>query len=148
MKIEFVFGFLPVFVFFADSLGEGKAGEARGPIVRILKSYADDVGLLEHELTHARQWYFLGLITTLAALLAMNLGCKYWQFMATLSFATHSILYMVSPMYRLWSEVQAYQLQAKHYLDDRLELFACFISTRYSIDVSKEEVLRLLKNDR
>lgn len=147
MKLKFVFGLFPVFVFFVDSLGELTAGEARGPVVRILKSYADDAGLLEHELTHARQWYTLGLLAALVALVAQRLGCQYWQITAALSVSLHSVLYAAVTPYRLWAEVQAYKIQARYYLDDRLEMFAGFISTRYGLNVSQGAALNRLRGN-
>ncbi len=146
MKLKLVFGFFPVLVFFVDSLGEWKAGEARGPVVRIRKSYSNDVGLLEHELTHARQWYATSLLMGLAALVAQHLGCQYWQFTASLSVSIHALLYAAVPSYRLWAEVQAYKTQARYYLDDRLEMFAGFISNQYKLNMTQADAERLLRD--
>lgn len=94
------------------------AGRAQGPVIRILERSRGDRGLYEHELLHAKQWWFtLGL---------------------------HSFLYLLIPAYRLWAEVQAYKEQAKHYADDRRELFADFIAHRYGLNIAPQQALQKL----
>ncbi len=98
---------------------DGFAGCARGPVIFIRPKYKDDYGIYRHELEHVLQW------------------------LTSLSF--HSILYLLSDTHKLESEVEAYQEQAKHYPDDRLPLYAKFISTRYGLDVSEADALHLLR---
>jgi hypothetical protein len=105
--------------FYVDSLPPDVGGCANGPVIRVLKKYRDDKGILEHELVHVKQWFF------------------------TLSL--HSLLYLIFPEYRLWSEVEAYKEQLKHYSNDRSILFAGFIATRYGINVTQEDALKLLR---
>ena len=59
--------------------------------------------------------------------------------------AIHPVMYAAFLRYRLWAEVAAYRIQAKHYPDDRRPLFARFIAQHYGIDVSEQEALELLK---
>ena len=73
---------------------EGSNGCANACFVRIRKGYENDLGLLEHEKVHVRQfWRTLGL---------------------------HSILYLISKRYRLKAEVEAYkvQIEASGYRSD------------------------------
>ena len=75
-------------ILYTDSLPEGVGGCANGPVVRIRPKYRDDEGILHHELTHV------------------------WQYWLTLSL--HPLLYLFVRRYRLWAEVQAYRVQARH----------------------------------
>ena len=93
------------------------AGTTYGPFIFIKPEYKDDRGLLEHEKEHVKQWLF--------------------------SIGLHSILYLFSKRYRLWSEVQCYRAQLKH-SPGREELFASFIADRYDLDITKEEALKEL----
>ncbi len=106
-------------VFYVSSLRDGVAGEARGPVVRILEIYRGDRGLLEHELVHVRQFW-------------------------TRLLVVHSLAYLFSRRYRFAAEVEAYREQARWYPDDRLPLFARFIAERYRLSVSAEEALAAL----
>jgi hypothetical protein len=75
-------------IFYVDTLDEGVAGQARGPVVMIRKEYAKDVGLEMHELTHVVQWW--------------------------VTFGMHPILYLLWREYRLWSEAKAYKKQMQY----------------------------------
>lgn len=97
----------------------GFAATTRGPLVFIRPEYRQDIGLLEHERVHVRQWL-------------RTLGL-------------HSLLYAVSKAYRLGSEVEAYREQARHYQDDRRPLFAEFIAYNYGLDITADVALKLLR---
>ena len=98
---------------------EFAAACARGPFIFIRPEYKDDLGLKAHEMEHVKQWLFtLGL---------------------------HSILYLLFSEYRLWAEVDAYKVQAEYYPDDRKPLFAQYIATKYKLNITKEDALKLLK---
>jgi len=107
------------FTFIVKSLQPNVGGCANGPIIRILEKYRNDRGIYEHEMVHVKQWFFtLGL---------------------------HSFLYLLVPAYKLWTEVQAYREQAKYYDDDRLPLFATFISLNYGLHISQSDALERLR---
>jgi hypothetical protein len=92
--------------------------DTRAFFIRVKPKYKSDRGLLEHEKTHVRQWIFtLGL---------------------------HSLLYLFSSKYKLYSEIQAYREQLKWYSKDNTELFATYICERYNLKADKEEVLKRL----
>lgn len=106
-------------IFYTDRfVPDGSAGCARGPAIFIRPQYKGDVGLLEHEKVHR------------------------WQWLRTLGI--HSFLYLFFSEYRLAAEVEAYKEQARHYPDDRLPLFAVFISRNYRLAISPDDALRLL----
>lgn len=105
--------------FYVKSLPPNVGGCANGPVIRILEKYRNDRGIYEHELVHVRQWF-------------RTLG-------------VHSLLYLFSKRYRFLSEVEAYKEQAKHYPDDRRELFAWFISRDYKLNIPATEALAMLK---
>lgn len=111
--------------FFVDNLPNNMGGKVLvyWPIatIRILGKYRDDEGIYQHELLHVKQFY-------------CTLGL-------------HCLLYKFVPEYKLWAEVEAYKKQLKYYPDDKSELFAEFISTRYGLKVAKEYALWLLKQN-
>jgi hypothetical protein len=114
-----VFGFLPAFIFYTESLpAPWCGGTANGPVVRLRPKYQNDTGILAHELVHVRQWY-------------RTLGL-------------HGILYTASRRYRLASEVEAYREQLRHYNDDRSVQFADSISACYQLDITQEQALTAL----
>jgi hypothetical protein len=104
---------------YTDNLPEGKAGQAKFWFIKIRPSYKDDIGLLNHEIEHVRQFWRYGLLV-------------------------HQVLYPLSKQYRLKCEVEAYKIQLKYYTDDRTELFAEFICNNYSLNVEKEDVIKML----
>lgn len=106
-------------VFYVESLQGTRAGEARGPVIRILEAYRDDAGILAHEMVHVKQWF-------------RTLGL-------------HSFLYILSDDYKLSAEVEAYKEQMTHYPGDRRPLFAKFLSERYDLSITPEAALELLK---
>lgn len=107
--------------FYTDfGVPDGSAACARGPVILIRPKYEADEGIYRHEFEHVKQ-SFMGLIVA------------------------HALLYLFWAPYRLWAEVEAYEVQARHYPDDRLPKFAKFIATKYGLDVSEAEALRLLR---
>jgi hypothetical protein len=109
---------------YTDDMKEGTGGYAKAWFIRLRPKYREDKGILEHEKCHVRQWFF-------------TLG-------------SHSLLYLLVKPYRLWAEVQAYreQLDWPPALLDRpkyLDLYAGFISTRYKLDITKEEAKKRLE---
>jgi hypothetical protein len=105
--------------FYVDSLPDGFSGTANGPVIRLLKSHKDDIGLYQHELEHVKQWF-------------RTLGM-------------HSFLYLLSDRYKLWSEVQAYKVQSGYYAEDRRAMFARFIATRYNLSITEADALEKLR---
>ena len=96
----------------------GFAGWTIGPVIFIRPKYKDDRGLLEHEKVHVR------------------------QFMSN-PFGYCRVLW--DKKYLLKTEVEAYREQLKWYDSDRSEYFAWAIATKYGIDITQEEALKLLK---
>lgn len=96
---------------------ETSAACTRGPLIFIRPEYKNDIGLLEHEKTHVRQWY------------------------RTCGF--HSIIYPLSQLYRLKAELEAYKCQL-NYSPNNVDLFAEYISTDYGINITKSEAKKLL----
>jgi len=117
MKIKFVYGILPAFIFYVKTLGDFAAGRSNGFIIRVVEKYKDDEGLLEHELQHCRQFY-------------RTLGI-------------HGLLYKFSKKYRYEAEVEAYRIQLKYCQDKKASIrkFAEFLSTKYNLDVTKTKAL-------
>ena len=108
-----------MFVFYTNfGIPKPHAACARGFLIFIRPEYKDDIGLLEHEKVHVK------------------------QFLCTLGL--HSILYRLSERYRLWAEVQAYKVQLIHSPGNEA-LFATFIAERYGLDISTAAAAALLK---
>jgi len=113
-------------VFYTDKfIPKRFAGYTIGPFIWIRPKYKDDIGLLTHEKTHAKQWYY-------------TLGIS-------------SFLYLVSKKYRLWAEVQAYKAQFKcppaNVQNSYRVAYSKFISERYGLNVTSNEAYELLRGD-
>lgn len=122
MTIKFIYGIFPAFVVYADDIGkpESTGGYAKGFYIKIKSKYKLDIGLLEHELTHVRQWY------------------------RTLTF--HSFLYLFSKWYRKVSEVEAYKNQLRFFInrERELKIFRNALMTKYDLKLTINEVNKLL----
>ena len=99
-------------VFYTDLLiPERFAGMTLGPFVFIRPSYKDDIGLLNHELTHVKQFWKNPLM---------------------------GLLYQFSKKYRLQYEAEAYNTQLK-YAPSRLDLFAGYLVSNYNLQITLDE---------
>ncbi|MDD3938098.1 hypothetical protein [Rhodoferax sp.] len=139
----------PHITIYTDRLPANVAGRANGPLIRIKPAYKNDAGIHAHELVHVAQFWRFGFVGFGVAALLMfvpQFGEFAWAapIAAAAGFGLHSILYMASKRYRLWSEVSAYKEQLKHYTDDRRQLFAWFIYAHYGLDVTQDEAFKLL----
>jgi len=120
----FVYGIFPVFISYTEDMNlPWQAGYASGPRVYLLPHYRNDVGMLAHEIQHARQWYK--------------------------SVGTHGIIKSLSDNYKLAIEVEAYAVQylsygrvdrsIEHMVDNapmgKVPLYAMWISTHYGLKI-------------
>ena len=87
------------------------AGITIGPVVFIRPNYKDDVGLLNHELTHVKQFWKNPLM---------------------------GLLYQFNKKYRLRYEAEAYNTQLK-YASGRLDLFAGFLVNNYNLQITLDQ---------
>ena len=115
---------------YTDALPLGVAGDARGPFIRIRKSYEADEGLYQHELRHVKQWAIVGVAlgainasiawllwsATVAAVPTIG-GLTPLQAAGVLGFAAfvagHGVLYSCTRAYRQAAEVDAYRTQMR-----------------------------------
>jgi len=94
-------------------------GYAKAFCIWIRPKYEKDNGILEHEKTHVRQFYF------------------------TLGF--HGLLYLLCKPYRLWAEIQAYRKQLEVYRGEGVcvvklqTLFAKALCDNYGLDISYKQ---------
>lgn len=107
-----------------DGVPEGSAGVARGWMIRIRPQYKNDEGLLQHELCHVRQFWVRGPFF-------------------------HSLRYLWSQAYRLRCEVEAYREQLRFPpasgRDEYRLLYTDFIVNNYGLDVSRQDVARMME---
>jgi hypothetical protein len=120
MEIRCVFKYLPAFIFYSDLL-KRNGGVTFGPLILLKKKYkgntsAAATGLIEHELTHARQFY-------------RTCGLNGPRYLFT--------------KWRLAYEVEAYKVELQ-YDPDATSVFAWYIANRYRLDVTESEALKLL----
>ena len=101
--IKLVYKILPAFISFEPINIPWVGGYATANKIVISPKYTNDKGLLDHELTHVRQWYR--------------------------TFGFHSWLYKNKKKYRLNAEVEAYKEQLKSY-PDKLSYFALVLVTK------------------
>jgi len=118
--MKYVYGFIPVPVLIVKDLGWA-AGRAYGFFIRIKEDYKDDVGLLEHELQHIRQFY-------------RTLGL-------------HNLMYKFSDRYRYNSELECYRIQLKYatYYEQTLSRFVKLLMTRYNLKLNETSVEKDLR---
>lgn len=103
---------------YTDDMPAWQGGYARAWFVRIRPKHRDDQGLLQHELTHVRQ---------------------FWR-----SCGLHGIL-LLFKTYRLKAEVEAYRKQLEYAPAGSINTFAVFIATRYDLGITIEEALKALQ---
>lgn len=121
IKIKLVYGILPAIIWYTNNISDTRyGGVANGPLIRIRSKYVIDHGLLEHELTHVKQWYRTG--------------------------GLHGLLYRFSSDYRLRSEVEAYRAQLQHPRSTTSIAYAVkAIQTKYSLDTDSKKITELLQ---
>lgn len=129
---------------YTTSLSTGFGGTTQGPIIKILPKYKDDIGLLEHEKTHVRQWYFwlaVGLLlgTMLTLLVSPSLGPLFG-----LAPFLHQLLYKLVRPYRCLCEVQAYrkQIAVGGYLSNDFAVAA--LVEKYGLKLSADKARALM----
>lgn len=120
MEIRWAFKYLPAFLFYSDLL-KRSGGLTFGPLILLKKKYKGDAstdanGLVEHELTHVRQFY---------RTCGLN-GPRY-----------------LFARWRLAYEVEAYKAELR-YTPDAACAFAWCIANRYRLDITQSEALKLL----
>lgn len=128
----------------SKSLPNGFGGTAQGPLIKLLPKYQHDVGLIEHEKTHVRQWYAvmaLGLLV--CALLALLVSPDFWIGCAV-SPSLHSLLYKFVRSYRRWCEVNAYRKQIATGGYTSNEFAVTTLAEKYDLDLSVDESRALL----
>lgn len=128
----------------SEELPSGFGGTAQGPLIKLLPKYQSDVGLIEHEKAHVRQWYFwfaLGLL--LSALLALLVSPSLWPLCGLAPFL-HSLLYKFVRPYRRWCEVEAYrkQIAIGGYASNEFAVNA--LTEKYNLKLSVDDVMELL----
>lgn len=110
--LKFVYGILPALVIQTDNMPAKFGGCSNAMLVRIRPKYAADTGLLNHELTHVKQFY-------------RTLGL-------------HSILYPLVAKYRLYAEVEAHAVQIGKYATEWDIMRAVdSLATKYDLPMSK-----------
>lgn len=123
MNIRLVYGVLPAFVTWIDTLPvNNKAGETHKCFITLLTSLKGQEPILQHELQHVRQWY-------------------------------RSFVPWLPELTVQQKEVQAYKWEARFYPEDdtqerrdqRLLTFAVILSINYPFGLSTADALALLK---
>jgi len=107
------------FVFYQDWMVPPRfGGITYGFLIAIREKYRRDVGLLEHEKVHVRQ---------------------FWR-----TLCLFPLIYLLSKKWRFRWEVEAYRKQMKHYADDRSARFAYFMATKYRLNITEQEAYAAL----
>ena len=134
------------FVKCAEKLTEGFGGIAQGPIIKMLHKYKDDVGLIEHEKTHVRQWYaVLAIGLLICTLLTLLVSLSLWPLYG-LALFIHQLLYKFVRPYRCWCEVTAYRKQVAVGGYSSNGFAVTMLVEKYGLDLSVDEARALLSN--
>lgn len=127
-----------------ENLANGFGGIAQGPLIKILSKYKEDMGLLEHEKTHVRQWYaVLGFGLLLSTLLILLVSPLLWPLYG-LAPVFHQLLYKLVRPYRRWCEVRAYrkQIETGGYANNDFAVNA--LANKYDLGLSVDDARVLL----
>ncbi len=135
---------------YTDKLIPSKFGAvSAGPITLIRIKYKNDKGLHSHEETHFAQWLALAAIGPVSAIVVYVAKIEQLQpyLLAILLVPSlfHGLLYKFVSRYRLACEVSAYKKQLECYDDDRTELLAGFLASKYDLDIGHTTAIKLLK---
>lgn len=135
---------------YTDRLIPDKFGAvSAGPITLIRPKYRDDKGLHEHEEVHFMQWLVLAALGPVSASVVyfaqIEQAQPYLLAILLVPSLFHGILYKLVSKYRQACEVSAYKAQLPHYDDDRTELFAGFLASKYDLNLGHTEAISLLK---
>lgn len=136
--------------FYTDRLIPDKFGAvSAGPVTLIRPKYKDDRGLHEHEATHFAQWLSLAAIGPVSTAIVYGAGIAavqpYLFYVLFVPSLFHGLLYKFVRRYRQACEVSAYKEQLECYDDDRTELFAGFLASKYDLDIGHTAAIKLLK---
>ena len=130
----------------ATRLPNGFGGTAQGPLIKLLTKYKDDVGLIEHEKTHVRQWYaVLGIGLLLCTLLMLLVSPYLWPLYG-LAPVLYQLLYKFVRPFRRWCEVRAYRKQIKTGGYTNNDFAANALADKYTLGLSVADA-RALLND-
>lgn len=130
----------------ATRLPNGFGGTAQGPLIKLLTKYKDDVGLIEHEKTHVRQWYaVLGIGLLLCTLLMLLVSPCLWPLYG-LAPVLYQLLYKFVRPFRRWCEVRAYRKQIKTGGYTNNDFAANALADKYTLGLSVADA-RALFND-
>ena len=130
----------------SEELPSGFGGTAQGPLIKLLPKYQSDVGLIEHEKAHVRQWYFwfaLGLL--ICTVLTLLVSLFLWPLFG-LTPVLHQVLYKFVRSYRRWCEVQAYRKQIATGRYSSNDFAVTMLVEKYDLDLSIDEARALLFN--
>jgi hypothetical protein len=129
---------------YAEQLPNGFGGTAQGPLIKILPKYKKDVGLIEHEKTHVRQWYAVTALGILFfAMLTLFVSADLWPAFG-LAPCLHPLLYRFVRPYRRWSEVQAYRKQIATGGYNSHDFAVVALVEKYGLRLSVDEARTLL----
>ena len=107
-------------IIYTDLMPDRFSGYTLGPMVLIRPSKRHDVGLLQHELMHVKQ---------------------FWR-----TWGLFGIPYLLSRTRRFEYEVEAYREQLK-YSPGREAVFARFLARNYDLDMTESQALAALTRE-
>ena len=129
----------------AKELPGGFGAITQGPLIKILSKYKNDIGLIEHEKTHVRQWYAVLALVLLVSNLLMLISHSLWPLFG-LALFSHQLLYKFVRPYRCWCEVQAYRKQIATGGYSSNDFAVTMLVDKYDLDLSVDEARALLFN--
>lgn len=139
------------FVRYTDKLPSWQAGNARLFLITIRNTKVHDIGILEHEKCHVKQWWVLFLLMSVIGWPALYFFYTDPVLMIVsaaivgLAPALHPFLYLLVRPYRQWAEVQAYRIQIERggYSDNRFAIRA-LMNPKYRLKLTESKAAALL----
>lgn len=121
----------------------GPPGQSKGPVIWIREDMRSNISVLEHEITHVKQWAAMSALGILWALACYYTGHFEYMSLGLIALVLHPLLYAALPPFRQWCEVQAFKTQVA-YGGDLLSC-ATALSQDYGLKLTQDEALALLK---
>lgn len=155
MKLRFVLGIFPAFVFLHSTLPDRVVGSARLFMVFIQHGYEGDKSVLEHELKHVEQFYVCTLVGALAymvLLLALEQMVMPWPLIAVLAVFIHPLAYRFCAEYRAEAEGAAFSEQARHPNKDGVQITreqaaGYLAGPRYKLNMTPEQAMAYIDKE-
>ena len=114
--------------------------------IEVQKDKKGEIGILEHEKFHVRQWWYTMLVVIALSVILGGLCSPLWLGLILASPLAHKLLYSIR-IYRKMSEISAYRIQLDkgRYADPQFAVNA--LTTKHDLRMSERDARKALRLD-